>query len=211
MAKYSRRRKSGRWKARSEKRILPAFNSKETAAVYRVANRPPIWRTADANALPKNFGDYMQSAVGDMNSFVPISRQKEMLKIALERELALVISSMHGIEAAEVLYDRQTDTGLNQKETVTATVTVRTSGNEPLPSAQAQTIRRVVAGAISNLSPKSVVVADQFGISASGGGDDSSVASGYEDAYGANKRMYEQEWYDKIREALDLSQVLMSL
>jgi hypothetical protein len=92
---------------------------------------------ADANALPKSFGDYVQSAVGGMNSFVPISQQKEMLKVALEHELNLVISSMHGIEAADVLYDRQTDTGLNQKETVTATVTVRTSGNEPLTPAQA--------------------------------------------------------------------------
>jgi flagellar M-ring protein FliF len=39
-------------------------------------------------------------------------------------------------------------------------------------------------------------------MSASGGGDDGSVAGGYEDAYGQNKRMYEQEWEAKIRDAL---------
>ena len=70
---------------------------------------------ADANALPKNFGDYLLPAANDNNPFAPSSQKKEMMKIALEHELALVIGSMRGIESASVLYDRETDNGLTQK------------------------------------------------------------------------------------------------
>jgi len=79
---------------------------------------------ADANALPKNFGGFLKEGSGEMNGLMPIGRQKEMMKIALEQELALIISSMRGIESASVLYDSEVDSGFNQKEVVTATVSV---------------------------------------------------------------------------------------
>lgn len=157
---------------------------------------------ADANALPKNFGDYVQSAVGEMNGLMPISRQKEMMKVALEHELALVVGSMRGIESAEVLYDSEIPSGLNDKAVVTATVSVKTSTNEPLDNERVQTIRRVVAGAISGLKPNDVVVADLDTGANYAGATDGSPASGLEDPYGADKRMYEQEWESKIRGAL---------
>lgn len=191
--------------------MMAAFGKANLAAPELDGNRMRIPRSqqaaymgalADANALPKNFGDYLQSSVNDMSGLTPISRQKEMMKVALEKELALVIGSMHGVESASVLYDSETDTGLNQKEVVTATVSVKPAGNEALDPERVQTIRQVVAGAISRLSPKNVVVVDLYsGASYSGGGDDS-IGGPLDDAYGNRKRMYEQQWEDKIRGAL---------
>ncbi|HEX3998329.1 MAG TPA: flagellar M-ring protein FliF C-terminal domain-containing protein [Pirellulales bacterium] len=157
---------------------------------------------ADANALPKNFGDYIQSSVSDISGLTPMSRQKEMIKIALERELNLVISSMRGIEAASVLYDSETDSGLNQKQVVTATVSVKPVGNDALDPERVQTIRQVVAGAISGLSPKNVVVADLNSSKSWSGGGEGAPSSGTEDPYYENKRVYEEEWEEKIRGAL---------
>ncbi len=157
---------------------------------------------ADADALPKNFGDFVQSAVGNLNGMTSISRQKEMMKVALEHELALVVGSMRGIQSADVLYDSQFTGGLNDKDVVTATVSVTTSTNEPLDAERVQTIRHVVAGAISGLKPNDVVVADLGSGTNYAGASDGSVAGGLEDPYGANKRMYEQEWEEKIRGSL---------
>jgi flagellar M-ring protein FliF len=191
--------------------MLAAFNKANLSTAQVDGNRIRVSHgqqsaymgaLADANALPKNFGDYLTLGAGEMNGLTPMSRQKEMMKIALEHELALIIGSMRGIESASVLYDSETDRGLSQKEVVTATVSVKPAGNEALDEERVQTIRQVVAGAISRLSPKNVVVADlNTGRSFAGGGD-GSPGIGIDDAYGANKRMYEKEWEDKIRGAL---------
>jgi len=157
---------------------------------------------ADANSLPKNFGDYLLPAVDDPNPFEPSSQKKEKMKIALEHELALIIGSMRGIESASVLYDRQTDNGLSQKEVVTATVSVTPAGNEELDEQRVQTIRQVVAGAISGLSPKNVVVADLTSGASYRGNSDGGPGIGSDDAYGFTKRMYEKDWEDKIHGAL---------
>ena len=158
---------------------------------------------ADANALPKNFLDRVSLVANDSNPFMPMSQKKEMMKIAVEQELALVIGSMRGIESASVLYDSDTGSGLDQKEVVTATVSVKPAGNEALEEDQVRTIRQVVAGAISRLSPKSVVVADlNTGHTFAGGGADGSPGTGIDDAYSTVKRAYEKDWEEKIRGAL---------
>ena len=117
-----------------------------------------------------------------------------MMKIALEHELALVIGSMRGIESASVLYDRETDNGLTQKEIITATVSVMPAGNEELDEQRVQTIRQVVAGAISGLSPGNVVVADLGSGKCYRGNGDGGPGVGLDDLYGVAKRMYERDW-----------------
>lgn len=157
---------------------------------------------ADSNALPKNFGDYLEGTLKDGGMFVERSRQKELLKVALQRELARIIGSMRGIENASVLFDVQVDEGLNPKHLSTASVSVKPIGNQPLEEERVEMIRQVVAGAIAGLSPGSVAVADLNSDRIWPAGSENNPSGGSLDPYGAAKRMYEKQWKDKIQAAL---------
>ncbi len=157
---------------------------------------------ADANALPHDFGDFLQRELDNKNPFTPPSVQKQALKVALQRELAQIIGSMRGVERASVLYDEQIEPGgfSREKKVFTASVSVKPAGNEPLDEDRVRMIREVVAGAIAGLSPKNIAVADLNGdVHPAGAG---STAVGNQDPYGVNKRMYENLWEEKIRGAL---------
>ncbi len=157
---------------------------------------------ADSNALPKNFGDYLEGTLKDGGMFVERSRQKELLKVALQRELARIISSMRGIENASVLYDVQVDEGLNPKHLSTASVSVKPIGNQPLEEERVEMIRQVVAGAIAGLPPGSVAVADLNSDRIWPASADGSPTGGLQDPYNLAKRTYEKQWKEKIQAAL---------
>ncbi len=157
---------------------------------------------ADANALPKGFGDHLISMVKDGGFFPSMYKQKEMQKIGLERELSQIISSMRGIESAAVMYDIQTEVGLHDKPLAkTASVSVKPQGGDPLEEDRVRSIRQLVAGAIG-CKPTDVSVVDMntdrtFAAGGSGGSSGS-----VDNQYGAAKRMYEKDWQEKIRNAL---------
>ncbi len=156
---------------------------------------------ADANALPKNFGDHFLAAFRDSGLFPSNFKQRELLKIAQERELAQIITGMRGIESAAVMYDIQTETSLHDKPTVkTASVSVKPQGSDPLEDDRVYSIRQLVAGAIG-CKPSDVSVVDlntdrTFASGSSGGG------GGFDNPYAERKRGYEKEYQDKIRDAL---------
>ncbi len=101
---------------------------------------------ADAGALPHNFGKTFKWMIESSSPFVSRKKQEEMAKFALQDELSKIISKMSGIETAMVLYDEQSQTGLNPKKLVTASVSVKPSTNQPLSATQVQMIRNLVAG-----------------------------------------------------------------
>ena len=76
------------------------------------------------------------------------------------------------------------------------------AGNEELDEQRVQTIRQVVAGAISGLSPGNVVVADLGSGKCYRGNGDGGPGVGLDDLYGVAKRMYERDWESKIHGAL---------
>jgi len=155
---------------------------------------------ADADALPHDFGSYMRKAVEEDNVFGSKDQRELRIKIALQSELAMIISSMPGIERASVLYNAKAGTGFPRtNEVVSGTVSVKPEGERQLEEGQARRIRRMVASAIG-AKPEAIEIADL-----NGGleGDDVDRLIGIDDPYVIRKRAYEKDWRSKIRDALD--------
>ena len=155
---------------------------------------------ADAKALPPNFGGPQKDST-DGGIFDPPSVHAEKYKISKQEELALVISSMKGIERASVLIDTQPQTGgIGLPPLRTASVAVQAIGGVPLDDDQVDTIRYYVAAAIGGMKPENVTIADVNGRVHPGtevGGDGPGG-----DPYAKAVRLAEQTLTAKIRNAL---------
>ena len=117
----------------------------------------------DAGALPPEFGGSLRRAVESDSPWRSKATQAELLRIATQEELALVIRTMPGIEQAGVLYDVDTGGGLFREsgESVqTASVSVRTEAEVPLDPHRVQAIRVLVASSIAGLRAERVAVTD---------------------------------------------------
>jgi len=156
----------------------------------------------DHNALPPDFGEFLAKAV-DSNSPFLTAKQLESRKIAAkERELALIIRSLPGIEKAAVLFDAQTEGGLRAGVVKTASVAVKPLGAQPLDVEQVRKIRHLVAASFAGMKPENVTVADMNGPTYTGSGDPASGGSATDDPYIARKREHEKDWQLKILKAL---------
>ena len=155
---------------------------------------------ADAGALPPGFGKALDEALEDASVFMGKHEREQRLKIAKQKELALIISSMQGVENASVLYDTQLKPGFKREKEVTATASVKPCGNEQLDGRQVSSIRHLVAGTIAGLKPTNVTVIDLNGGTYHGTpGEGGSILDG---SYALRKKSYEQQWEAKIRDAL---------
>lgn len=154
------------------------------------------------NALPPDFGEFLAKAVETSSPFLT-AKQLESRKIAAkERELALIIRSLPGIEKAAVLFDAQVEGGLRGGVIKTASVAVKALGNQPLDPEQVRKIRHLVAAAFAGMKPENVTVADLNGQTYAGSGDPASGGSAIDDPYIARKRAHEKDWQLKILKAL---------
>jgi flagellar M-ring protein FliF len=154
------------------------------------------------NALPPDFGEFLSKAVETSSPFLT-AKQLESRKIAAkERELALIIRSLPGIEKAAVLFDAQTEGGLRAGTVKTASVAVKALGSQPLDPEQVRKIRHLVAAAFAGMRPEHVTVADLNGQTYAGSGDPASGSSASDDPYIARKREHEKDWQLKILKAL---------
>lgn len=155
---------------------------------------------ADAKALPPNFGKALDEALEDTRPWIGKYERDQRLKIAKQKELALIISSMRGIERASVLYDAALKPGFKREKEVTATASVKPYGNEQLDESQVSSIRDLVAGTIAGLKPANVTVVDLNGGTYHGThGEGGSIL---DDPYALRKKRYEQQWEAKILNAL---------
>ncbi len=156
---------------------------------------------ADANALPKGFGDYIGSMMKETTPWMPRSQQKEMLKLAQEKELAQIISSMRGMESASVIYDEPTDTSFHEHPAgKTASVSVKPQGNDPLEEERVESIRQLVGGAIG-CKPTDVSVVDLNTNRSFAGGPDATGGAALNN-YQQAKKAFEKDWQSKILAAL---------
>jgi len=118
----------------------------------------------DAEALPREFGSSLRRALEKNSPWQSRAAQEELLRVALQEELAHVICSMPGIERAAVLYDVEDrhgfDGGLADGPERTASVNVRTQPDVELEPARVQAIRVLVASSIAGLSADRVAVTD---------------------------------------------------
>src|SRR5439155_6884394 len=108
---------------------------------------------------------------------------------AKQKELALIIGRMQGIESATVQFDEEVKRGLTQQKQKTAMVAVQTRGGQ-LEEEQVKAIRNVVASAYAGLDRRNITITDLSGttyggiVGPDGVSDDESV-------YAAHKAKYE--------------------
>jgi len=117
----------------------------------------------DAEALPREFGSSLRRALEKNSPWQSRTVQEEMLRVAVQEELAHVIRSMPGIERAAVLYDcreRGGFDGLTAGPVRTASVNIRTLPDMELDPGRVQAIRVLVAASIAGLDADSVAVTD---------------------------------------------------
>jgi len=156
---------------------------------------------ADAEALPPNFGSYLEDVFTQTSPFMDKKQKQERLKAAKQRELALILRAMQDIENASVIYDIKPAQGLNQRDVATASVNVKPVGSAPLDPKRVPALRALVASAIAGLDRKNVTVTDLNGRSYPGGGEDH-MGDPLEDPYYARKQLYEQQLRGAVTEAL---------
>jgi len=155
----------------------------------------------DAKALPPTWGQPLDDALGNTSPFVSKQQREAQIRNAKQKELALWISAMDGIEKAGVLYDTRVKPGLIRETQTTATVSVKTLGARPLATSRVSAIRHAVAGAIAGMKAEEVNVID-LNTGQSFHGDSEGAGSPTNDAYAMRKQMYEQQWKQKIQKAL---------
>ncbi len=116
----------------------------------------------DAEALPREFGSSLRRALEKNSPWQSRAVQEEMLRVAVQEELAHVICSMPGIERAAVLYDVDERSGgsLSAAPARTASVNIRTQADVELEPARVQAIRVLVAASIAGLEAEQVAVTD---------------------------------------------------
>lgn len=114
----------------------------------------------DAEALPREFGGSLRRALASNSPWQSRAVQTELLRVATQDELSLVLCSMPGIERAAVLYDVEEQSGLAGGTVKTASVSIRTQPDADLDAARVQAIRVLVAASIAGLSADRVAVTD---------------------------------------------------
>jgi flagellar M-ring protein FliF len=158
---------------------------------------------ADAGALPPNFGTYLEKAIASESPFAMRGSREEKLKLAKQQELQNVMRRMEGIESAAVLYDAKDKRSFGQEPTATASVSVKPKGNLPLTQNQIRSLRYMVKAAFAGLQASDVTVTDlSTGQAYIGHSDTPGAGDSQDDAYASRKRMYEQDWTNKIREVM---------
>jgi len=134
----------------------------EAGRVYVPRSRQSAYMRAlvDAEALPREFGGSLRRALANNSPWQSRAVQAELLRVATQDELSLVLCSMPGIERAAVLYDVEEQPGLSGGTVKTASVSIRTQPDAELDATRVQAIRVLVAASIAGLSADRVAVTD---------------------------------------------------
>ena len=157
----------------------------------------------DADALPKQCGDVLSTALNSTGPFEDHRVTDQKAKLALQEVLAKAIGAMPGIERASVLYDVDNKPGFNKEKVATAIAFVKSVGANQLSEAQVAAIRQAVGGgAVASLKPENVTVADLSGGRTWYAHAEDGGSGGEENLYLAVQRTYEQGLRTKILNAL---------
>ncbi|HZN32344.1 MAG TPA: hypothetical protein VFB80_00945 [Pirellulaceae bacterium] len=157
---------------------------------------------ADGNALPADFHNYFDQATTGDSPFA--SKQSLDLKRwnAKQKELALIIGKMHGIESATVQYDEEVKRGLVQEKRQTAMVAVQSAGR--LDEDQIRSIRNIVASAYAGLDRRQITITDLATNQTHGGAIGPDGVPEDESLYASHKQKYERSWQEKISQQLSM-------
>jgi hypothetical protein len=156
----------------------------------------------DAEALPREFGGSLRRALSTNSPWQSKALQSEVLRVATQDELSLVLCSMPGIERAAVLYDVEAKAGLEGGVDKTASVSICTQPDVELDPARVQAIRVLVAASIAGLSPERVAVTDLRGGRVFAGPLEDMAHDNHLDPVVAKKLAYERMLTAKLRQSL---------
>jgi type III secretory pathway lipoprotein EscJ len=160
----------------------------------------------DAEALPREFGVSLRRALATNSPWQSKATQADVLRVAMQEELALVICSMPGIERAAVLYDVEErgglEAGVRGGPVKTASVNVRTQPDTELDPARVLAIRILVASSIAGLTPERVAVTDLRSGRAFAGPLEQDADLAEIDPVLARKVAYERHLAGKLRQSL---------
>lgn len=114
----------------------------------------------DAQALPKEFGGSLRRALESNSPWQSRTLQEELLRVATQEELSLVLCSMPGIRRASILYDSEERQGVGGGRDKTASVNIETENEAAMSPERMRAIRVLVAASIAGLDPARVAVTD---------------------------------------------------
>lgn len=159
----------------------------------------------DAEALPREFGGSLRRALESNSPWQSKAVQEEMLRVATQEELSLVICSMPGIERAAVLYDvdkADSSGSLRATSVKTASVSVRTQPDTDLDPARIEAIRVLVASSIAGLTADRVAVTDLRNGRVHAGPLDTTADLGDVDPRLARRAAHERHLLAKVQRAI---------
>ena len=176
----------------------------DAGKVYVPRGRQSAYMRAlvDAEALPREFGGSLRRALSTNSPWQSKALQSEVLRVATQDELSLVLCSMPGIERAAVLYDVEPKSGLEGGVDKTASVSICTQPDVELDPARVQAIRVLVAASIAGLSPERVAVTDLRGGRVFAGPLEDIAHDNHLDPAVARKLAYERMLTAKLRQSL---------
>jgi type III secretory pathway lipoprotein EscJ len=176
----------------------------EGGRVYVPRSRQSAYMRAlvDAEALPREFGGSLRRALANNSPWQSKSVQTELLRVATQDELSLVLCSMPGIERAAVLYDVEEQSGLTGGRVKTASVSIRTQPETELDPTRVQSIRVLVAASIAGLAAERVAVTDLRSGRVFAGPLEEDSAAAVTDPTLARKFAYERALAAKVRQSL---------
>lgn len=157
---------------------------------------------AEREALPNDFQSHTDDAFRQ-NRFLESDRERQLrIRHAREKDLAIALRSMQGIENAMVQYDEVETDGFQRQKIVTACVAILPAEGHVLDRGQIRTIRQLVAWAKAGLKPTDVNVTDlRSGRAYVNAGEDD-AAWPLAEEYLRVKRSVEKEWLEKIKQVL---------
>jgi len=153
------------------------------------------------NAIPPDFHDSFDKSIGEASPFESEQHRADRQKLAKEKEMALVLRNMRGIEYASVQYDIEDRGGFPRRKVYTSSVVVRPTGSQDLDASTVKSIQNYVAHSIAGLESNFVSVTD-LNSRRTYSGTDNTLAGVADDPFAARKKYFEGHWTETIQNAL---------
>ena len=153
------------------------------------------------NALPRHFDLETKNELDQSSPWESQEQRRARLKTAQQRELALILRAMNGIEDATVQLDESVTGPFRRERKMTAMVVVRPRIDEPLDVGVIRSIRNLVASSKVDLKPEDVTITDlATGRSFVGTAEDSALLRS--DEFAIRKMTYQRDWQNQLSRML---------
>ncbi len=156
---------------------------------------------AKNNALPRDFSKILDGALENSSPFEDRPKFEARLKNDKQKFLAEVFRQIKGIERAAVLFDEEIKPGLRKERVVTASVSIKPAGMQPLDEMLVNAVCQTMVGAVAGLRPENVVVMD-LNTGRSHIGSPAGGASAGGGLLAQEQRKQEENWRRKIEDLL---------